>query len=404
MAEPHADEANQSEHVWVSCPKCMRANLRIRRAHLGRRVLCKHCGEHFRVRTAHDPSAKEQQLERTREQLQQATALHDELGVVRLENARLRAAVAQLSSQVADGGRREDELWSELQENRIHLQETGAQCASSVSGSIEARAREIEELRTERDRLAAGQQGWQDQLDAARAQLEQELQTFYQETKRLTHQLESLGRERDTSLGQVESLVRERVTSLEQVESLRRERDTAHEQVKSLGRERDVALLQVESLAQERDRLAAVHADDSQRHAKSLEALRHDLELARSLAGTMQENAKVAESARADLEHRLVEVEDRLRAALETSTRLDSEARAARAQLAQIQHATDQRQASASELEAARMRIEQLAVELRQHNAANENLRALLSVFGLVDHLEFGLDPAAPRAAPNSHR
>ena len=195
MAEPRADEANQSDHLWVSCPKCLRANLRIRRAHLGKRVLCKHCGEHFRARTAHDPSANasatqvilpaplpsataraeekraavlenkldqlrsedlEQQLERAREQLQQATALHDELGVVRLENARLRAAVAQLGSQVADRGRREDELWSELQENRIHLQETGAQCASSDHGSIEAKARETEELRTERDRLAAG--------------------------------------------------------------------------------------------------------------------------------------------------------------------------------------------------------------------------------------------------------
>jgi hypothetical protein len=404
MAEPHADEANQSEHLWVSCPKCMRANLRIRRAHLGRRVLCKHCGEHFRARTAHDPSAKEQQLERTREQLQQASALHDELGVVRLENARLRAAVAQLSSQVADGVRREDELWSELQENRIHLQETGTQCASSDPGSIEARAREIEELRTERDRLAAGQQGWQDQLDAARAQLEQELQTFHQETKRITHQLESLGRERDTSLEQVESLRGQRDTAHERIKSLGRERDVALEQVKSLGRKRDAALLQVESLVRERDRLAAVHADDSQRHAKSLEALRHDLELARSHAETMQENAKVTESARADLEHRLAEVEDRLRAAIETSTRLDSDASVARAQLAQLQHATDQRQAFASDLEAARLRIKQLAVELRQNNAANENLRALLSVFGLVDHLEFGLGPAAPRAAPNSHR
>ena len=285
MAEPHADEANQSEHLWVSCPKCMRQP-----ENPGGHIWAGGCSVSIAASTSAPApptilGAKEQQLERTREQLQQATALHDELAVVRLENARLRAAVAQLSSQVADGGRREDELWSELQENRIHLQETGAQCASSVSGSIEARAREIEELRTERDRLAAGQQGWQDQLDAARAQLEQELQTFHQETKRLTHQLESLGREPDTSLGQVESLVRERDTSLEQVESLRRERDTALEQVKSLGRERDAALLQVASLVQERDRLVAIHADDSQRHAKSLEALRHDLELARSSPG-----------------------------------------------------------------------------------------------------------------------
>jgi DNA repair exonuclease SbcCD ATPase subunit len=443
MVEPHADEANQSEHLWVSCPKCQRANLRIRRALLGRRVLCKHCGQHFHARTAHDPSASasfrqvilpappisataradenraadlenqhqqlrrddlEQQLERAREQLLQATALYDELGVVRLENARLRAAVAQLGSQVADRVRREDQLWSELQANQINLQETGAQCARSDPGSIEAKARELEELRTERDRLAAGQQGWQAQLDAARAQFEQELQTAQQEIEPLQHQLESLGRERDTALERVEALARERDAELEQVKSVGHERDAALEQVKSLGRKRDAALRQLDSLVQERDRLAAVQADDSQRHAKSLEALRHDLELARSLAGSMRENAKSAESARAVLECRLVEVEDRLRAAIETSNRLDSEARAARAQLALLQRATDQRQAFAGDLEAARQRMEQLAVELRQTNAANENLRALLGVFGLVDHLESGFDPAALRAAPISHR
>ena len=443
MVEPHADEANQSEHLWVSCPKCQRANLRIRRALLGRRVLCKHCGEHFHARTAHDPSANasfrqvilpappisataradenraadlenlhqqlrrddlEQQLERAREQLLQATALYDELGVVRLENARLRAAVAQLGSQVADRVRRENELWSELQANQSHLQATGAQCASSDPGSIEAKALELEELRTERDRLAAGQQGCQAQLDAARLQLEHELQTAQQEIEPLQHQLESLGRERDTALERVEALARERDAELERVKSVGRERDAALEQVKSLGRKHDAALRQLDSLVQERDRLAAVQADDSQRHAKSLEALRHDLELARSLAGSMRENAKAAESARADLEHRLAEVEDRLRAAIETSNRLDSEARAARAQLVQLQHATDQRQEFAGDLQAARLRIEQLAVELRQTNAANENLRALLGVFGLVDHLESGFDPAALRAAPISHR
>jgi chromosome segregation ATPase len=443
MVEPHADEANQSEHLWVSCPKCQRANLRIRRALLGRRVLCKHCGQHFHARTAHDPSASasfrqvilpappisataradenraadlenqhqqlrrddlEQQLERAREQLLQATALYDELGVVRLENARLRAAVAQLGSQVADRVRREDQLWSELQANKINLQETGAQCARSDPGSIEAKARELEELRTERDRLAAGQQGWQAQLDAARAQFEQELQTAQQEIEPLQHQLESLGRERDTALERVEALARERDAELEQVKSVGHERDAALEQVKSLGRKRDAALRQLDSLVQERDRLAAVQADDSQRHAKSLEALRHDLELARSLAGSMRENAKSAESARAVLECRLVEVEDRLRAAIETSNRLDSEARAARAQLALLQRATDQRQAFSGDLEAARQRMEQLAVELRQTNAANENLRALLGVFGLVDHLESRFDPAALRAAPISHR
>jgi hypothetical protein len=302
--------------------------------------------------------------------------VHDELEAVQSENARLRAAVAQLSSQASDGARREQVLWSDLQETRIQLQQTGAQFASSDPRRIEARARELEELRTERDRLAVSQQGWQDQLDAARVQLETKLQFFQKEADGLRHQLESRGRERDAALHQLESL----------------------------GRERDAALEQLESLVQERNRLAALRAEESQQHGKCLAALRHDLELARALVGARRHDAAAAESARADLEHRLVEVDDRLRAEIETSNRLDSEARAARAQLALFQHATDQSHAFAGDLEAARLRIEQLAADLCQARTANEQLRAVLNIFGLADHLESRPGPVAIRAAPNSLR
>jgi 1-acyl-sn-glycerol-3-phosphate acyltransferase len=38
-----------SEHVWISCPRCHRGNLRIRAEFLGHRVRCKHCGHKFRA-------------------------------------------------------------------------------------------------------------------------------------------------------------------------------------------------------------------------------------------------------------------------------------------------------------------------------------------------------------------
>ena len=50
--------------------------------------------------------------------------------------------------------------------------------------------------------------------------------------------------------------------------------------------------------------------------------------------------------------------------------------------------AADQSQAAAADLEAARLRIEVLSVDLRQARIANEQLRALLNVFGLVENLE----------------
>ena len=80
------------------------------------------------------------------------------------------------------------------------MQETGSRFANGDAGSIEAKARELEELRTERDRLAAGQQGWQDRLDAARTQLENEVALFQKEAERFQHQIATLSQERDHAL------------------------------------------------------------------------------------------------------------------------------------------------------------------------------------------------------------
>ena len=144
-----------------------------------------------------------------------------------------------------------------------------------------------------------------------------------------------------------------------------------------------------DSLLQERDRLAGVREEEMHQHSKCLESLGLELERARTLAEASRGDATAAESARADVERRLTEVEDRLRTAIETSNCLDSEAQAARAQLTVLEQAADQSQAAAADLEAARLRIEVLSADLRQARIANEQLRALLNVFGLVENLEF---------------
>ncbi|MGO9468665.1 MAG: hypothetical protein ACLQIB_36090 [Isosphaeraceae bacterium] len=69
---------------------------------------------------------------------------------------------------------------------------------------------------------------------------------------------------------------------------------------------------------------------------------------------------------------------DRLRAALED---LRSQA------------AEGVRRENDGDLEAARLRIEQLTVDLRWASSANAQLRALLNVFGVVDHLESRPEP-----------
>ena len=71
---------------------------------------------------------------------------------------------------------------------------------------------------------------------------------------------------------------------------------------------------------------------------------------------------------------------------------LESKAeRAARERPAEVEHDIAQKSKLVdAELEAARLRVEQLTTDLHWAFSANERLRSLLNVFGLVDHLESG--------------
>jgi hypothetical protein len=146
-------------------------------------------------------------------------------------------------------------------------------------------------------------------------------------------------------------------------------------------REREELL---ESFACERDRLAASGEEARQEHERCLAALRHELEIARAEATARRDRA----AARVDIEHRLEEVTDRLRAETEKSHRLESEAQVARDRLAELQRDIAQKRALGDgDLRAAQARIAQLGAELHEARTANERLRCLLKVFGLAEHL-----------------
>jgi hypothetical protein len=100
--------------------------------------------------------------------------------------------------------------------------------------------------------------------------------------------------------------------------------------------------------------------------------------------------ATAALAVRSDLERRLVEVEDRLRTATEKFDQLESDAqRVTRERPAEFEHDIAQKSKPVDgELEAARLRIEQLTTDLQWACSANERLRSLLNIFGLVEHLE----------------
>jgi hypothetical protein len=121
---------------------------------------------------------------------------------------------------------------------------------------------------------------------------------------------------------------------------------------------------------------------------QATDGVRREDEL-RAEATAQRDRAAAALAARSDLERRLVEVEDRLRTETDRSDRLESEVQAARDRIAGLEHENAQKSAPVDgDLEAARLRIEQLIIDLHWACNANERLRSLLNVFGVVDHLE----------------
>jgi uncharacterized coiled-coil DUF342 family protein len=136
----------------------------------------------------------------------------------------------------------------------------------------------------------------------------------------------------------------------------------------------------------ENDRLRAALEDV---HNQVTDGVRREDAL-RAEATAERDRAAGALAARSDLERHLVEVEDRLRTATEKLDQLESAAQqAARERAAESEHDIAQKsKRGEGELEAARLRIEQLVADLHWARSANERLRSLLNVFGVVDHLE----------------
>jgi DNA repair exonuclease SbcCD ATPase subunit len=168
---------------------------------------------------------------------------------------------------------------------------------------------------------------------------------------------------------------------------VRQQIEGAHEQlrhVKSLGDELRAARSENDRLRAALEELQSQVTDGVRRE----EALRAE-------ATAEGQRGAAALAARSDLECRLVEVEDRLRTETEKCEQLESAALlAARERPAEVeQDITQNSKLVDAELEAARLRIEQLTTDLHQASSANERLRSLLNVFGMVDHLDPSTGP-----------
>jgi chromosome segregation ATPase len=165
-------------------------------------------------------------------------------------------------------------------------------------------------------------------------------------------------------------------------QAARQQLERAHEQLRHVTALCD----ELRDVRSENDRLRAALEDLNRQVADG--ARRQD-EL-RVEATAERDRAATALAVRSDLERRLAEVENRLRTATENLDALDSAAKQAdRDRLTERERDNAQRSELVNrDIEAAQLRIEQLTAELHWACSANERLRALLNVFGVVDHLE----------------
>jgi chromosome segregation ATPase len=316
-----------------------------------------------------------------------------ELGALRVERDRLNA------EQQASSGR-EERLRDRIRELERSLLESTASCEmaqATFAGQLEeARAawdserqaiqRESEErirtqvrdgerrLSDEQARAMAVQKQALQQRDEERRRWDQELDSVREETERLRIQLQARNQESNELAGRAKALVQERAAAIEQAEARRRERD---------------------QLAAARDEAEAALHEAAQRCQAENDRLRQALETARDQADL------AARDLSADLERRLAEALERLRTQTERADQMEAEYLAVCQSLdgsyqSVAGDASDHGDSSSrSPIPAAaehdrslvELRVGELTEQLNQCRGANERLRSLLKVVGLVEYL-----------------
>jgi chromosome segregation ATPase len=348
--------------------------------------------------------------------LRKAEANAQELEEVRAERDRLRAELADIQAdrlQLAG-------LADELEAVRADWVRRDAALLASTAREEQLKARILEVERRAVEERDQADRDWQGRLDAARSQLERDLPPLREDAERLRIRVEALIRERDIGLRQLEALGsdRDRLAGLlEQAEAAGREaarhQAEAHrlarkveqdrDQLTAMSRRNEELAERARALQAQLDRLRRDREEEGREHGRTLEGLRHDLEIGLAEAASARERAATAAAARAELEGRVAELEGRIRAADERIQGLEAEVHARADRIAELESRIEPgRSALEADREADRLRIRELAASLEEARASNGRLRSLLEVFGVPDHLGTGVGPPAGRATANA--
>ncbi len=219
------------------------------------------------------------------------------------------------------------------------------------------------------------QQETRQQHDDDRRRFDQELDSLREETERLRNQLQARSQECDELAGRAETLVGERAVMLEQAKALRQETDR---------------------IAADRDEAEATFREAERRARAENDGLRQALEIARDQADLPARDAEAA--AWADLERRFAEAQDRLRTETQRADQIEADYQAVCERLAGLHRSAARDPSESSDpaptwanaevamrhISAATLRLDELNEQLDRSRAANERLRSLLKVFGLV--------------------
>jgi chromosome segregation ATPase len=226
--------------------------------------------------------------------------------------------------------------------------------------------------------------------------------TLVRERDVAVQQLEVLGADRDRLamlLEHAEAAGRGAAHHEAEVQRLGRTIEQQRDQLTAMTRRNEELAERARGLEAELSRLQRDREDERGQARRSQEALRRDVASAQAEASAATDRAAEAATTRAELEGRLADLEDRLRAANDQCQRLEVELKARRDHEAVPQPATEPgRSEAAGDHGVYRLGIDQLTADLDEARAANERLRSLLNVFGLVDHLGSGPDLPPGRA------
>src|SRR6516165_234611 len=144
MIEPPTDHKGASQHLLITCPHCLRGNLRIRRAHLGREVYCKYCGRRFSAQERSDPGTIAPSAQATSTESGEAALTEPD----RLPGAMDQSELQRIHTALAEHAARCDTLLRQLVASQGELAASHVQLAEA-SGRLQDLQEQVDRLQVQ---------------------------------------------------------------------------------------------------------------------------------------------------------------------------------------------------------------------------------------------------------------